>query len=210
MKIKYLKFKNWLLATMLGVLGLSSCHSQKEISDERPLRPRRHDANHGVMLLYGVPPSDYEEKAKVEEQPEKPSVQEEVGQVMAMYGVPTAKFKVKGRVVDEQGRPVKGMRVTLMSSDVDADGVRNPQNEFYRGYVQRASDTTDAAGSFDCTTTDRPWEKQQLMVLDVDGESNGNYMEQVISVSFPEPQGKGKGFDMGTTEQEVTVKVKRK
>ena len=35
MKIKYLKFKNWLLMSVMGLFGLTACHSSKEAAQNQ-------------------------------------------------------------------------------------------------------------------------------------------------------------------------------
>lgn len=59
MRLKYLKFKNWLLLTLMGALGLSGCRSHKQQADstDRQIAP-----SNEIMLLYGVPPTDFQQQ----------------------------------------------------------------------------------------------------------------------------------------------------
>lgn len=73
MKIRFLKVKNWLLVTAMGVLGLSSCHSTKDVAKteggdaaEQPA-PRNE-----IALMYGVPTMDFVVKGRVIDQQGKP------------------------------------------------------------------------------------------------------------------------------------------
>lgn len=209
MKIKFLKFKNWIILSVMGALGLSSCHQQKTITQQEEPPQEGPQPRNEIRLMYGVPTRSFDDNIKKDNDEARPNPKAEQP-TPVMYGVPTVNFHVKGKVVDQQGNPVKGLRVTLMSSDVSADGIRNPQNEFYQNYINRASDTTDTDGVFQCQTSDRPWEKQHVMVLDTDGSKNDSYEEQVLSVEFPQPSGESKGWNLGTSEQELTITVKKK
>ena len=203
MKIQFLKLKNWIILSLMGALGLGSCQHQKNVVKEEKEPVEGPKPRNEAVLLYGVPPRNFQENNIKDDDRPRP---EEKQPTPVMYGVPTVNFQVKGRVVDEQGKPVKGLRVTLLS----IDGIRNPQNEFYQGYIDRASDTTDDQGSFQCQTSDRPWERQRVAVIDIDGTKNGHYEEQVLSVEFPEPTGERQGWNQGTSAKEITITVKRK
>lgn len=72
MKVKYLKFKNWLLVSVMGALGLSSCHCGKQVAapeeEEIPVvRPREE-----MRLMYGVPTMDYQIRGRVKDADGKP------------------------------------------------------------------------------------------------------------------------------------------
>ena len=38
MKIRFLKLKDWLLMTVMGLMGLTACHSSKEVA-QQPVEP---------------------------------------------------------------------------------------------------------------------------------------------------------------------------
>ena len=58
MKIKYLKIKNWFLVTLMGAMGLSSCHCHKELAEPQPENPPVQDQER-IRLMYGVPTMNF-------------------------------------------------------------------------------------------------------------------------------------------------------
>lgn len=228
MKIKYLKFKNWLLVSLMSLLGLNACRSGKEVvSDKTDVEgptPRNE-----IMLLYGVPPRDYQKIERAEEVKDTPKEEpadpksdpEDVvipsnpprNQMIAMYGVPTVDFSLKGRVVDAHGKPVKNAQVILLNSNIDADADYLPDTEYWQNYIKKVSDTTDAEGNFEVKTTDRPWEQVRVLVRDVDGKDNGSFRNEVFQVDFSDAEQveQPQGWYQGTKEKkDVTLSVKEK
>lgn len=223
MKIKYLKLKNWLLASLMGTLGLSACCSQKEVvSDKRDTinnTSRELDEQH--VKLYGVPVRDFEadrippdtNSSKVKPQPQyeqQPDVEPREPQV-TVYGVPTVNYRLKGRVVNSNGAPIKGLQVALLNSDYSPNIPAD--DEGWNQFLADIADTTDAQGQFTVQSTDRPWSKLNLIVRDVDGAKNGAYSNQVIGVEFGEAKPDNEAvskWKLGTSEAEITVKMKRK
>ena len=129
MKIRFLKLKDWLLMSVMGLFGLTACHSTKEAAAQQP-------ADDGDDAV--VAPNPRNEMA-------------------LMYGVPTMDFVVKGRVINEQGNPVKGMQVILVNQTVDiAPDHMDEDNPFVQSYIQKASDTTDAQGVFEGLSVRQP------------------------------------------------------
>lgn len=67
MKVKYLKLKNWLLVTVMGAFGLSSCHCHKEAvkveKDEAPAVQPRDE----IRLMYGVPTMNFHIRGQVKD-----------------------------------------------------------------------------------------------------------------------------------------------
>ena len=59
MKIKYLKLKNWLIVSLMGALGLSSCHSHKQLAQPEEEQPPRPQPREEIRLMYGVPTMGY-------------------------------------------------------------------------------------------------------------------------------------------------------
>ena len=188
MKIRYLKLKNWLLASLMGTLGLSACCSQKEVvSDKRDtINNSSHDRDDQHVKLYGVPVRDYEVRpldidpepdtnaSKVSPQAKndpEPEVEPREPQV-TVYGVPTVNYKLKGRVVNANGAPIKGVQVALLNSDYSPD--IPPEDEGWNRFLGEIADTTDAQGQFNVQATDRPWSKLNLIVRDIDGSKNGS------------------------------------
>ena len=182
MKIHFLKVKNWLLLTAMGLFGLTACHTAKE-------------------------PARSADPATPEPTPGKVS---DRGEAAVMYGVPTMNFVVKGTVRDAQGTPVKGLQVTLLNQNVDIDPEHMQEdNPYVLNYLKRASDTTDAQGAYECHTSDVPVESQQVMVRDIDGEANGSYESQMFEVKFTEGDqtANRQGWNMGTREKKVDITV---
>lgn len=215
MKIKYLKLKNWLLVSAMSLFGLSACHCHKEAAKkEKAMDDDNKTESHirpgdRAVPMYGVQPREYIEvvydsaQPRVVPQPREPQV--------TVYGVPTVDFAVKGRVVDAKGKPVKGLQVMLVNSEIDTDNL--PDNEYWREQLKRVSDTTDAEGNFEVRTTDRPWEKVRVMVTDIDGAKDGSFEKKIVDVEFGEPEQKGgpvSSWKLGEKKAEVTVKVNRK
>lgn len=218
MKIKYLKLKNWLILSVMGVFGLSACHSHKNLVKDED----KQKDNNGVdvslpVLMYGVPTTDLRsdtiEMVRDEEQWSKPKVEQPNPREpqVTVYGVPTVDFSVKGRVVDANGKPVKGLHVLLIDSRIDPDNL--PQNEYWDAELRRMSDTTDAQGGFEVNGSDRPWEKMRVMVRDIDGAKNGSFEQQLVDIEFGEPESGNKPvsqWQLGTKKAEILIKMKRK
>ena len=208
MKIRYLKLKNWLLLSAMSLLGLSACHSHKDAAKSEVNKDKETPGfdSRQVIAMYGVPARDMRtETGEVNEQPQPREAQ------VTVYGVPTVDFAVKGRVVDANGKPVKGLRVTLINSDIDPDNL--PDTPHWKEQMARVSDTTDAEGNFNVRTTDRPWEKVRVLVTDIDGKENGNFEQQLLDVEFGEPVQGNKpvsSWNLGEKNAEVTVKMKDK
>lgn len=181
MRIRYLKIKNWLFASLLGALGFSACNASKNAAKSQEDVP--------------------EEEPIVTPRPE----------VMAMYGVPTIDYRVKGKVVSEAGKPLPGIQVVLVNNTINADADTIYGNATYvDDYIRGASDTTDANGEFETQVKDMPSESIRLLVRDRDGENNGLY-ENVwmeIPISQEDVKDNGQGWFLGTAEKEVSVKLR--
>lgn len=188
MKIKYLKLKNWLLVSLMSVLGFTACKSSKPAAT-----------------------SDQKESEQ-SEQIEKKPIRDDRGQAALMYGVPTMSYHVKGQVVNHQGKPVKGIQVVMLNRNMgntpNNPGEENPEIE---DYMKIYADTTKNDGTFDIRAKDFPSEYMRVFVRDVDGPSNGNYQNDVINLEFTrdEIKAESKGWNKGVAEKEgVTIKLK--
>ena len=220
MKIKYLQLKNWLLLSVMGLFGLTACHSQKDLTKDGGKDPNGVDVSEPI-LMYGAPTSDLKaDTVKLAErnadpmptpkivfeqtQPREPQV--------AVYGVPTVDFCVKGRVTDANGKPVKGLQVILVDSRIDPDNL--PETSYWVEELSRQSDTTDAQGNFEVKGSDRPWEQMRVLVTDIDGAKNGgSFQTQLVDVQFGEPEDGNKPvskWNLGVKNAEVAIKMKRK
>lgn len=183
MKIKYLKFKNWLLMSVMGLFGLTACHSSKEAAQNQ-----------------------------VKNDEPAPEVKPR-GEMALMYGVPTMNFVVKGKVVNTEGKPVKGMQVVLVNQNVDiTPDFLQEDNPYVQEYLRKASDTTDAQGAFQCNVSDVPVEVQRVMVRDIDGDKNGSYEDQMLEVKFTQDDQtvEGQGWNRGTRTKELDITVNKK
>lgn len=102
MKARYFKLRNWIILTLLGALGLNGCNNSKKAAD-RPARPR---VRKEIMLLYGIPTTDYQQPAASGEkdtiplpevEPAEPdtlsAAPEHRNEIRCLYGVPTTKFR---------------------------------------------------------------------------------------------------------------------
>lgn len=192
MKIKYLKLKNWLLLSLMGLIGFTGCKSSKQAQTSAT--------------------EDQQPVAAQQEQGTKKKIDNDRGQVALMYGVPTMNYRIRGRVVNHNGKPVKGIQVVMLNrafgNTPDNPGEDDPA---VINYMQQYADTTKADGSFDVQVKDRPTEYMRLFVRDVDGPSNGNYQNDVINVEFSDSDVKaeGQGWNRGVaTKENFEVKIK--
>ncbi len=183
MKIRFLKLKDWLLMTVMGMLGLTGCHSTKEAVQE-PATP----------------------------EPEKEVVNPR-NEMALMYGVPTMDYVLKGRVINTEGKGVEGMQVILVNTKVDLSPEEMYEdNKMVQDYIKEASDTTDAEGNFTCHMQDVPVDVHHVIVRDIDGERNGAYVDQMVPVNFAEGEqsGERKGWRLGTRTKDVDITVMKK
>ena len=208
MRIQFLKLQNWLILSLMSILGTQGCRAPKSAAHDKnddAAQPRDE-----IMLMYGAPSSSFSDKDAVKpDEAEKNEIKPRQ-EVPVMYGVPTVNYIVKGRVVDQSGKPVKGAQVILLNNTIDAEPGNVPDNDYVRAYVARASDTTDANGQFNCHTTDMPEQPMRVLVRDIDGAKNGKFENQVLDVEFGEPEGGSGNWKLGERKAEVTVKMKRK
>jgi putative lipoprotein (rSAM/lipoprotein system) len=72
MKIKYLKLKNWLLVTLMGAFGLSSCHCHKEVEKTEPKETPEVNPREEIRLMYGVPTMNFMIRGQVKDADGRP------------------------------------------------------------------------------------------------------------------------------------------
>jgi putative lipoprotein (rSAM/lipoprotein system) len=114
---------------------------------------------------------------------------------VVMYGVPWASYAVKGAVVDKATqRPVKGIEVKLHVPD----SVNFPSQPGWKA-------TTDGRGEFKLTNT--PNFSIPLVITDIDGEANGSYANDTVTVDDKNPQHIGGGDGWFQGELTATVKI---
>ena len=183
MKVKYLKLKNWLLVTVMGALGLSSCHSQKKMSatevESDPIKVEKGDEP--VRLMYGVPTMHYEVRGQVKDAKGKP--------------VQDIRVNLLERNMDVEGTTLQG----------DPEAVRN--------WLQGTEQRTDKNGRFELKSSGLPQEKVRILVRDADGKQNGSYHDQVIEVEVQQQdldRTNAQGWDQGTFKKELKVRMEKK
>lgn len=72
MKVKYLKLKSWLLVTVMGAFGLSSCHCHKKLAESEPEPEPSVQPREEMRLMYGVPTMNYQIRGQVKNADGKP------------------------------------------------------------------------------------------------------------------------------------------
>ena len=164
MKIKYLKLKGWLLATVMGALGFSSCHCHKQLAEpEEEKTPEIRDRGE-MRLMYGVPTMNYMIRGQVKNIDGKPVKDVRVN--MLERGMEVVDGKLQGdpeRVqqwldgtsvaTDKEGRFVlkeSGIpqeKIRLMVRDIDGKENGEFQNRLVEMDVTPADvDRTNAGG----------------------------------------------------------------
>lgn len=72
MKIKFLKLKDWLILSLMGLMGFSSCHSSKQLAVPEPEPKPTPKPREEIRLMYGVPTMDYHISGRVKDANGKP------------------------------------------------------------------------------------------------------------------------------------------
>ena len=73
MKIRYLKLKNWLIMTAMGLFGLSACHNTKVVAQQPIAEPEKPIVQRPeIAVMYGVPTMDFVVKGQVRDTQGKP------------------------------------------------------------------------------------------------------------------------------------------
>ena len=67
MKMHYLKLKNWLLVTVMGAFGLSSCHCHKEVAQPQEEEVPAVKPRNEMRLMYGVPTMNFMIRGQVKD-----------------------------------------------------------------------------------------------------------------------------------------------
>ncbi|MBR1784251.1 MAG: radical SAM-associated putative lipoprotein [Bacteroidales bacterium] len=66
MKIRFLKFRQWLLVTLMGALGVSGCHSGKKLAEpQHDDTPVAVPDDEPARLMYGVPTMQFRVSGRV-------------------------------------------------------------------------------------------------------------------------------------------------
>ncbi|MBQ8704634.1 MAG: radical SAM-associated putative lipoprotein [Bacteroidales bacterium] len=185
MKIKYLKLKNWLLITVMGALGFSSCHSSKKMS------------------------------APEEPQDTVPVSVRDRGEMRLMYGVPTMDYQIRGQVKDAKGKPVKDIRVNMLERNMEttADGSLEGDPEAIDRWLEQTEVRTDKKGRFELKSSGLPQEQVRLLVRDVDGKENGEHRNRVVEMPVTPDnvdRTNAGGWNQGTFNQKVKINLEDK
>lgn len=185
MKVRYLKLKNWLLVTVMGALGVSACHCQKEVTKEQ--QPAEKE----------VPPAARERE-----------------EIRLMYGVPTMNFMIRGQVKDSDGRPVKDIRLNMLERGMEVkDGQLQGDPNKVKEWLEYSSVSTDREGRFELKNRGIPQEQVRVLVRDVDGSKNGSFKDQLLEVPVRQGdvdrEGAG-GWNQGTFSKEVEINLENK
>ena len=72
MKIRILKLKDWLILSLMGLFGFSSCHSSKQLTAPEPEPSPTPKPREEIRLMYGVPTMDYHISGRVKDAKGKP------------------------------------------------------------------------------------------------------------------------------------------
>ena len=72
MKIRILKLKDWLILSLMGLMGFSSCHSTKELTAPEPETKPTPKPREEIRLMYGVPTMDFHISGRVKDSKGKP------------------------------------------------------------------------------------------------------------------------------------------
>lgn len=183
MKIKFLKLKNWLLVTVMGAMGLSSCHCHKQLAEPEPEpepKPAVRDRGE-VRVMYGVPTMDFQIR----------------GQVKDAQGKPVKDIRIN---MLERNMEVK-------------NGELQGDPEAINTWLQETEVKTDKQGRFEIKNRGIPQEQVRLMVRDVDGKENGEHKNRMVEMEVtPADVDKSNagGWNQGAFNKEVEIKLDNK
>lgn len=72
MKTKFLKLQNWLIVSLMGALGLTSCHCSKELPEAEEAKVPAVKDRGEMRLMYGVPTMEFRIRGEVKNPKGKP------------------------------------------------------------------------------------------------------------------------------------------
>lgn len=183
MKVKFLKLKSWMLATLMGAMGFSSCHCHKAATSTVPddkAEPEVRDRG-DVRLMYGVPTMNFMIRGQVKDQ--------------------------KGRAV--QGIRVnmleRGMEVKGTELQGDAASIKT--------WLDETSVATDRNGRFSITNSGIPQETVRLLVRDADGKANGEFRDKMVEMDVTPDnvdRTNAGGWNQGTFDKEIDIRLESK
>jgi len=183
MKIRFLKLKNWLLVTLMGVLGFFGCKSVKEPAiepeREKPPTPRmRND----IRVMYGVPTMNYMVHGQVHNENGEP-----LGNISINMLEPN--MQISGDSI--HGDPER-VRQYLERTAITTD-----ENGMFGIDIDKG----------------QPQTQVRILVRDADGESNGTYRNKVLQIDVtPEnlDRSDANGMHQGTLRQTLDIELENK
>jgi putative lipoprotein (rSAM/lipoprotein system) len=116
------------------------------------------------------------------------------------YGSPYATYRFRGRVTNKAGNPVKDIKIEVIPQPYYHDAILNPilSNDY---------------GSYDMSIKILPTDEFRIIFSDFDGETNGSYQNDTISVKITEKdyyeKGNGNWYH-GAAEKEINHVLKEK
>lgn len=184
MKIKFLKLKNWLLVSLMSMLGLSSCHCHKQLAEPEPEpEPSPEVKDRGEMkLMYGVPTMNFMIR----------------GQVKDAEGKPVKDIRVN---------------MLERNMEVTPEGELQGDPEAIKRWLEGTEVKTDKEGVFELKNSGLPQEQVRLLVRDVDGKENGDFKDRMVEMKVtPESidRTNAGGWNQGTFNQSVEVQLENK
>lgn len=175
MKIHYLKLKNWLLVTVMGAFGLSSCHCHKEAVKDAEHEASAMKPREEIRLMYGVPTMNYMIRGQVKDADGHPvkdirvnmlergmevkdgELQGDPERVKVWLEESAVKTDKEGRFeIRNKGIPQEEVR--LMVRDVDGSENGEYKNQLMDIKVQQGDVNREGAGGWNQGTFDKQLE----------------------------------------------------
>ncbi len=164
MKMHYLKLKNWLLVTVMGAFGLSSCHCHKEVAQPQEEEVPAVKPRNEMRLMYGVPTMNFMIRGQVKDADGRPvkdirvnmlerNMEVKDGELQGdpervqqwLDGTAVKTDKDGNFVINNSGIPQE--EVKLMVRDVDGSENGEYKNQVLEMKVQQSDvDRTNAGG----------------------------------------------------------------
>ena len=175
MKLKYLKLKNWLLVTVMGAFGLSSCHCHKELAtpEEEPVPSVKEPEP--MRLMYGVPTMNFMIRGQVKDVDGRPVKDIRVNMLEPGMEVKDGELQGDARRVElflrqtsvttdsrgrfelsNTGRPMQEVR--LLVRDVDGEKNGEFKNQLLELAVEQGDVNREGAGGWNQGTYNKELE----------------------------------------------------
>ena len=154
MKVKFLKLKDWLLISLMSVLGFSSCHCHKQLADpEEAPAPEVKDRGE-IRLMYGVPTMNYMIRGQVHDTDGRPVKDIRVNILERGMEVKDGELqgdpeRVKEWLEQSAVASDKEGQFLIKSSGTPQDQVRLLDEGFFAEMTRRGIKTVDTADLID-------------------------------------------------------------